>query len=188
MNPLIYIVLLLLLLLSIPMVLFFILIFDSMLRGHDLATSRRASRALVKIISRYKPDAKNFYDLGCGRGTLVLAVKRRLPYLMAYAIDNNGIRIFFAKLKSSFLGQKINFKKQDIFKTDLKDADVVYTYLWYDLMPLLEKKLRKELKQGAIVITNTSNFPNWKPMEKVITCPKIYKMPDFETLFIYVKK
>jgi len=91
-------------------------------------------------------------------------------------------------LKSIFSGQKINFKKQDIFETNLKDADIVYTYLWYDLMPPLEKKLQEELKQGAIVITNTSNFPNWKPIEKVITYPKVSKMPDFETLFIYIKK
>ena len=189
MNLLIYIaVILLLLLSSIPMVLFFVLAFDSILLGHDLATSKRAIRALVKIISQHKPDAKNFYDLGCGRGTLVLAVKRRLPCLTAYGIDKNGVRIFFAGLKSIFSGQKINFKKQDIFETNLKDADIVYTYLWYDLMPPLEKKLQEELKQGAIVITNTSNFPNWKPIEKVITYPKVSKMPDFETLFVYIKK
>lgn len=188
MNVLTYIVVLLLLLLNIPMVLLFILAFDSILRGHDLATSKRAIRALVKIISRHKPDAKNFYDLGCGRGTLILAVKRRLPYFTAYGIDNNGIRIFFARLKSIFFGQKINFEKQDIFETNLENADIVYTYLWYDLMPPLERKLQEELKQGAIVITNTSNFPNWKPIEKVITYPKVSKMPDFETLFVYIKK
>ena len=200
MNPLIYIfVILLLLFLNVSMVLLFVLAFDSIWRGHDLATSQRAIKALIKIISRHKPDAKNFYDLGCGRGTLVLAVKRKLPCLRVYGIDNNEIRIFFARLKSIFLGQKINpvrnvisngvnFKKQDIFETNLENADIVYTYLRYNLMPLLEKKLQDELKQSAIVITNTSNFPNWKPIEKIITYPKVSKMPDFETLFVYIKK
>jgi len=51
----------------------------------------------------------------------------------------------------------------------------------------LEKKLQKELKQGAIVITNTSNFPTWEPMQKIITYHKASKTPNFETLFVYQK-
>jgi len=188
MNILIYFVLILLsVLFAIFVVLFFVFVIDSILRGHDLSTSKRAIRALVKIISQYKPEANSFYDLGSGRGTLVLAVKRKLPHLVVYGIDNSAIRIFFAELKFRLLNRKVNFKKQDIFQTDLRNVDIVYTYLWYDLMPLLEKKLQKELKQGAIVITNTSNFPTWKPIQKVVTYPKVSKTPDFETLFVYVK-
>jgi len=186
MNILIYVVLILVLLLfGIFVALFFIFTLDSLLRGHDLSTTRRASRTLIKIILQYKPDSRNFYDLGCGRGFLVLAVKRELPYLAVYGIDNSAIRIFFSKLKSKLLGKKINFKKQDIFQTDLRNADIIYTYLWYDLMPSLEEKLQKELKRGAIVITNTSNFPTWKPKGIYITCPK---KPDFEKLFVYFER
>ncbi len=163
---------------------FFIFRLDS-LKGHDLPTSKLAIKILVNIIFQYKFKAHNFYDLGCGRGSLVLAIKKELPSLTVYGIDNNTIRIFFSKLKSKLLRRKINFKKQDIFQTDLRAADIVYTYLWYDLMPLLEKKLQKELKQGAIVITNTSNFPTWKPVRTYVTYPK---NPDFEKLFVYIKK
>lgn len=185
MNILIYIILILVLLLfGIFVALFLIFALDCLLRGHDLPTSKRASRALIEIISQRKLDAHNFYDLGCGRGTLVLTVKRELPHLVVYGIDDSAIRIFFAKLKSKLLKREINLKKQDIFKTDLRNANVVYTYLWYDLMPPLEKKLQKELKQGAIVITNTSNFPTWKPAKTYVTYPK---KPNFEKLFIYVK-
>ena len=31
----------------------------------------------------------------------------------------------------------------------------------------LEEKLRKELKKGAVVITQTYHFPNWRPYKKV---------------------
>lgn len=168
--------------------LFFVFALDSLIRGHDLSTSRRATKALATTIKKYKPDAKTFYDLGCARGTLSLRLKKILPCLDIYGVDNGAVRIFFAKLKSKILRRKPYFKKQDIFKTDLRDADVVYTYLWYDLMPILEKKLQKELKQGAIVITNTSHFQDWQSVEKVVTYPEIPKTPDFETLFVYVKK
>lgn len=187
-NFLIYIVLILLsVLFTIFVVLFFVFALDSILRGHNLSTSKRAISALVKIISQYKPEANRFYDLGSGQGRVVLIVKRKLPHLTVYGIDNSAITIFFAKLKSKLLKQEVNFKRQDIFQTNLKNVDIIYTYLWYDLMPLLEKKLQKELKQGAIVITNTSNFPTWKPIQKVVTYPKVSKTHDFETLFVYVK-
>lgn len=171
---------------ALPLVL--ILAIESLIRGHDLSTSRRATRALAKTIKKYKPDAKIFYDLGCAHGRLSLRMKKILPNLEICAIDNSAVRIFFAKLKSKILRRKVDFQKRDIFKTELRNADVVYAYLWYDLMPILEKKLQEELKQGAVVITNTSHFQNWQPTEKVVTYPKVSKTPDFETLFVYIKK
>ncbi len=165
--------------------LFFILLLDSTIKGHDLATSKKTTKAVKDIILRYKPGAKNFYDLGCGRGTLALQIKNIFPHLEVYALDNSTLRIFFAKFKSRILGEKINFKKQDILESDLREANIVYTYLWYSLMPILEQKLNRELKPGTIVVTNTSHFANWQPVEKIITHPKI---PDFEKLFVYLKK
>jgi 2-polyprenyl-3-methyl-5-hydroxy-6-metoxy-1,4-benzoquinol methylase len=159
---------------------------DSIARGHDLPTSRRAAKSIVKIISEHK-TARNFYDLGCARGALAVRIKRELPNLRVNAIDNDPIRIFFAKIRALLFQCNIHFLRKNIFDVDLGDADIVYTYLWYDLMPLLEKKLQKELKHGAIVITNTSNFPTWKPVQKIVTYPKAPKTPDFETLFVYQK-
>lgn len=166
--------------------LWFVLIVDSILRGHDLTTSRRATKVLFKIISEQK-TAKNFYDLGCARGALAVRVKRKFPALSIYAIDNNPIRIFFAKIRAFIFRQNIKFLRKNIFDVDLSDADIIYAYLWYDLMPSLEKKLQNELKRGAVVITNTSNFPNWKPVRKVITHSEPSGIPDYETLFVYIK-
>ena len=164
-----------------------ILFFESMIRGHDLPTSGRAIRYLLDAVAQHKPDAKTFYDLGCGHGRVVLAVKKRYPNIDVRGIDNGRVRIFFAKVMAFLLHRKVILKRQDIFDLDFKDADIVYTYLWYDLMPILEQKLQKELKSGAIVITNTSHFQNWQSVEQMITCPKKPKTSDFETLFIYRK-
>lgn len=164
----------------------FILMIDLIVRGHALPTSRRATKALFKIISEYK-TAKNFYDLGCAHGALACRIKRRFPNLCVYAIDNSFVRILFAKMRAFFFRQDIKFLRKDIFEVNLNEADIIYTYLWYDIMPALEKKLQRELKQGAIVITNTSNFPTWKPVQKIVTYPKVSKTPNFETLFVYQK-
>jgi len=169
-------------------VLFLVFAIDSLINGHDLPTSGHTAEALVGIIKKESPSMRTFYDLGCGRGTLALAVKKALPEIEVYGFDLSPIRISLAKLKSFLRRTKVYFKEQDIFKTDLSRVDVVYTYLWYDLMPPLEEKLRRELKEGAMVITNTSKFPNWEPAEKIVTYPGVSRLPDFETLFVYVKK
>ena len=160
---------------------------DSLMRGHDLPTSKRATKALAAAIKRHKPDAKIFYDLGCGHGTLALRLKKLIPCLEIHGVDNSAIRIFLANLQSHILGRNAHFEKRDIFSTQMENADVVYTYLWYDTMPPLKKKLSVELKPGAIVITNTSHFHQWQPVEKIITCAKPSKTPNFETLFVYKK-
>lgn len=165
--------------------LFYILFFLDILRGHDLPTSRRAIREVIKIIKEFKPDAGNFYDLGCGRGTLALAIKRELPELTVRAFDKSSLRLTFARLKNFILGRGAVFQKKNIFDVDLREADILYTYLWYDLMPFLEEKLRKELKAGAVIITNTSHFLKWQPVATYITYPK---KPDFEKLFVYRKE
>ena len=165
-----------------------VLVIESLIKGHDISTGKEALSALAETIQKYNPDAKTFYDLGCGRGSLALRLKKKIPRLKIYAIDNSAIRIFFAKLKNVALRRKINFQKQDIFHTDLRNADLVYTYLWYDTMPILEEKLQQELKKGAVIITNTSHLQNWKLEEKMITYPKPSKTLDFETLFVYIKK
>ncbi len=176
------------LVLVIFLVLFLVFMLDSLVKGHDLPTSKKTIKQLIKIILKHKPEAVNFYDLGCGRGTVALAIKKELPQLEVRGTDYNAIRIFFAKLKSFFFRRKIDFKKQDLFKIGLQNADIVYTYLWYDLMPPLEKKLQSELKTGALVVTNTSKFPNWQPVEIINTRTKIPKLADFETLFVYKKE
>ena len=178
---------LLLLALATAIVLFVILIVDSLLWGHDLPTSRRAIRVLAGLIARTQPPARTFYDLGCGRGTVALAVKRRLPQLAVWGIDDNGLRIFLARMKAKLLGREIHFRRQDISQVDVRGADVIYLYLWYDVMPSLEEKLKKELKPGAVVITNTSKFAHWQPIQTVATYPQPSALPDFETLFVYQK-
>jgi len=174
--------------LTLILTLFIIFAADSLLVGHDLATSRKAIKLICKIIADYGKERGNFYDLGCGRGTLALVIKKNLPQIKVLAVDKNPIRIFLAKLKMFFLWRKINFKQKNILEMDARDlqnADVVYTYLWYDLMPILERKLKDSLRDGAIVITNTSSFLNWRPASTHIVH---LSNPEFEKLFVYIKK
>ncbi len=160
---------------------------DSIVRGHDLPTSRRTTKNLIRIISEHTA-ARNFYDLGCGHGKLSIRIKRSIPKFSVIAVDNSPIRILSAKIMALFFWCHIQFMQKNIFDVDVSDADIVYTYLWYDLMSPLEQKLQKELRSGAIVVTNTSNFPTWKPTLKILTDSEVSETSDFETLFVYIKE
>lgn len=164
--------------------LFLIFILDSLILGHDLPTSRKALKEIKKIINKYAPKASNFYDLGCGRGTVVIYVKKHFPNFQVFGLDKNPRRLFFAKLKSLILRQKVKFVYQDILDINLSSADIIYTYLWYDLMPILKEKFIKELKPGTLVITNTSNLAGIKPKE-IICAHQNLADANFEKLFIY---
>lgn len=163
---------------------FIIFALDSLINGHDLPTSQRAIKVIAQIITAHKPQGI-FYDLGCARGGLVVKIKKEFPGLTVRAIDKNPVRIFFSKARAFFLRQKVFFQKKDIFETNLSQADIVYAYLWYDLLLALEEKCRRELKKEALVITNTSHFAHWPPTQVIPTHPAVSALPDFETLFVY---
>lgn len=167
--------------------LFFLFVVESIARGHDLATDKRATKAITEIIKKYKPNAKNFYDLGCAHGILALRLRKIFPNVEIYGIDNGGVRIFFAKLRELLLRRKVKFQKQDVFSYNLQDADVVYAFWRPNLLSILEKKLLQELMPGSIVITKWFQFANWKPIVKIELDSMEKKYADFETLFVYVK-
>lgn len=160
---------------SVFALLFAFIMAESLLYGHDLPTNSKTAKSICAIISEYSPRASNFYDLGCGRGKLAVCVKRKFPTLSVYGIDNSSFRIAVASVRAFLLRADVQFAHRNIFDVHLGNTDIVYAYLWHDTMPLLEKKLHKELKRGALVITNASHFPNWQPLKQ------------FETLFVYRK-
>ncbi len=161
-----------------------ILMVDSLLWRHDLPTSHKAIKNIATIIQSHHPRAKKFIDLGSGRGTLAIGVKKALPYLEVQGIDNSRVRVVISTLKARLMRQQVHFTKGDIFNTNVGNADIIYTYLWYDHMPKLEEKLKNELPDNAIVITNTSHFPHWPTEQIYITHPHA---PRFEELFVYKK-
>ena len=170
---------------SLGVVFFFWFILDVLIRRHDLPSDKKARQMIAQIISQRHPQAKNFYDLGSGRGAVILSVKKHLPHLQVIGVDLSRFRCAIAKAKAKLLGRQVRVKRGDLFKQDLSQADVVYAFIWYDLLPPLERKLQQELKPGALAITNTVHFFDWPLAEKIVFDEKL--PGNFGTLFVYVK-
>jgi hypothetical protein len=161
-----------------------VILFDVAFAGHDLSTSRAAAKNAGEILKIYGKHTGVVYDLGSCRGDFLINLLGSCGLIKAFGVDSSKFRVRFSSVRSILMGRAAKFIQEDLFSANVSTADAVYLYLAPSAMPMLEKKLQKELKQGALVITNTQFFPNWQPDQIFITHPK---NPEFEKMFTYIK-
>jgi len=178
-----------LLILFIPVVLYFLWIFDHLFGNDDFETSKGAIRKISGIITGRGKAGGMLYDLGSSRGSFVFRLSRICPHLKIVGIDNSFLRIWFSRLGNIFTGgDKIHskFLMGDIFAADVSKADIIFVYLPRPLLPKLAEKLQRELKLGALVITYRVHFPNWRPEE--IHQTDFWQTVSRNNIFVYSKK
>ena len=108
---------------------------------------------------------KKFYELGSGDGRVLMAVTRLKAE--AIGIEQSWLRVIYSKFKAWTLKiKKAYFYHGNIFSKNYSDADIVYIYLLNKGVKKLEEKLKKELKKGSVVITQTYHFPHWRPFKR----------------------
>jgi hypothetical protein len=107
-----------------------------------------------------------FYELGSGDGRLVLAAAKHGAN--ANGVEQSWIRVWMSRYQA--WKQKLpnsHFFHGNIFARSYYPADIIYIFLLPEGVKKLEKKLKKELKPGAVVITQTFHFKTWKPFKKL---------------------
>lgn len=110
---------------------------------------------------------KVFYELGSGDGRVVIEAAKLGA--KANGIEQSWMRVWYSRYKSRMEGtnKKTHFCHGNIFDRNYYPADIVYIYLLTPAVHKLEEKLKKELNPGAIVITQTYHFKNWRPFKKM---------------------
>jgi len=102
-----------------------------------------------------------FVDLGCGDGRVLRAVRKRYG-VRARGIDVNPLACLAARLRN--LGDRnVRIQRADFWKHDTGDADVVFCYLFPDVMDRLARKLERELAPGTRVVSCNFPLPGWPP-------------------------
>lgn len=124
-----------------------------------------------KLLKNIPLKNKNFYELGSGDGRVVIEAAKMGAD--AYGVEQSWLRVLYSRYKARNLalhpkGVNVTFYHGDIFPRSYNDADVIFIFLLPKGVAKLESKLRKELKKGAIVITQTFHFKNWKPYRKIL--------------------
>lgn len=108
------------------------------------------------------------YDLGSGDGRIPVTAAKKFG-VRAIGIDIDPQRIKEAKenARKNGVGDLVQFKQEDLFKTQFKDATVVTLYLLPDLNVKLRPRLLSELKPGTRIVSHQFDMGTWKPEKKV---------------------
>ena len=114
-----------------------------------------------------------FWELGSGDGRVVIEAAK--TGAKAYGIEQSLIRVFWSKFQAGKMSVDKNtvFIHGNIFKTDFSSADLVFIFLLPKGVEKLEPLLRKKLKKGSKIITQTFHFKNWKPYKKILVSDKL---------------
>jgi len=123
------------------------------------------TRKILELINRYlnnKRDVKAA-DLGSGDGRLVIALAK--DGLEAHGLEINPFLVWYSRRKIKKAGLTNAFiQRADYLKENLSEYDVIVLFGVFYMMDRLEQKLKRELKPGALVISNYFFFPHWKPI------------------------
>ena len=129
--------------------------------GAPYVPSVNPTAAAMIRLARITPDT-TIYDLGSGDGRLLLLAAQKGARAIGYEI--NPFLVFWSTLRSFFSPYSGTTKTiwKNFWRVDISGADVVFVYLLPWRMETLGKKLQKELKPGALVVSNSFIFPGWR--------------------------
>lgn len=117
---------------------------------------------MLRVANVQKSD--RLYDLGSGDGRIVITAAKRFG-TRGVGVDLDPARVQEANANARKAGvtKLVEFRQQDLFKTDLRDATVVTLYLLPDINMRLRPKLFQELKPGTRVVSHAFDMGDWEP-------------------------
>jgi SAM-dependent methyltransferase len=142
-----------------------------------VSTTRARIAAFIAAVPM-KPG-QVLVDLGCGDGR-VLRYARRRCNVKAIGFEVN----LLAYLKAQVLGigqKNIDIRFKNFWSQNLAEADVVFCYLYPDVMQKLSAKLKAELKPGTVVVSCNFALPGFNPLRMLRPEGSLHNDP----LYIY---
>jgi SAM-dependent methyltransferase len=113
------------------------------------------------------------YDLGCGDGRIVVAAATKHgAKAVGVDIDAELLAQARAKVKAARVEELVTIRKEDLFTTDITGASVVTLYLNDKANLALMPILKKSLKPGARIVSQTWDMGDWKP-DRTITATAV---------------
>ncbi|HXE58254.1 MAG TPA: methyltransferase domain-containing protein [Gemmatimonadales bacterium] len=104
------------------------------------------------------------YDLGSGDGRIVIEAARRVGARgVGVELDPALVELSRRRADSAGVGDRVAFRRADIFETDLRPATVVTLFLGDRLNRRLRPKLFRELRPGTRVVSNHFDMGEWRP-------------------------
>lgn len=110
---------------------------------------------------------EHVYELGSGKAGFLRAIEQKFGNTKLTGVEYASFPYFLSKLQIILANSKINLIKKNLFKVDLKPADVIYCFLMPEMMERLEKKIQQECRPETLIISYCFKLPNIEP-ERVL--------------------
>jgi hypothetical protein len=141
----------------------FMLGFDLFLDLPYVATERKKIETIIKFANLKK--GQTAVDLGSGDGRLLFAAAQKGAKAIGYELNPFLIALTLIHAKLKGLSSEIWIEKVNLWKVDLKVADVIFVYGRKNQMLKFEEFIYKNAQKGTRIIVNTNPFPTKKPIK-----------------------
>ena len=105
------------------------------------------------------------YDLGCGDGRIpIMAAAKFGARGVGIELDNDLVKLGRANAAKAGVADRVEFRLEDLFKTDVRPATVVALYLLPEMMEKLKFNFRAQLRPGARIVAHSFSMGgDWPP-------------------------
>lgn len=141
-----------------------------------------SNNTTIQLLSKQLalPPNAVFYDLGCGDGRVLAAVKERFPSVRAIGYERAWLPLVLGRLR--FRRRGVELRNADFFSADLRDATVVFCYLLPSMMARFSNIVKTAFKPGTQIIAHDFPLPGWTPTKIVRSEPNT---KERTTLYFY---
>ena len=127
-------------------------------------------------------------DLGSGDGRMVIAAAKHGARGLGVDIDAKLVDLANRFAERDGVADRVEFREQDLFETDVHAATVVTIYLAPRIMGRVAQKLQGELAPGTRVVVHDFPLPGWRA-DRVASFDvpekRDYGLNERSTIFLY---
>ncbi len=138
------------------------LVTRSLIRGAPYVPSSDRKIALMVALAGIKPGER-MADFGSGDGRVVIAFARAGAEANGFEINPILVWLSRRKIRQAGLADRAHIHYRSFWRVDAGAFDVVAVFAISHIMRSLERKLERELRPGARLVSNAFALPGRRP-------------------------
>jgi SAM-dependent methyltransferase len=144
--------------------------------GRDVRYQPSPEQVVEGMLDMGKVGSNDYViDLGSGDGRIPIAAGKRGARALGVEIDPALIAESRANAERAGVADRVTFRQQDLFATDVREATVVTLYLFPQINLALRPKLQQQLRPGSRIVSHNWDMGDWMPdRREVIAGKQVY--------------
>jgi hypothetical protein len=139
-----------------------IVIYSFLLGISPMPSSKKAKNMMIQLLPKNIEEGV-IYELGSGWGGLALLLAKHYPNLKVIGFELSPIPYLFSRFSQLILRRtNLIIERKNFYDHHFFDAKAVLCYLYPGGMKKLAPKLKRELPEKSMIISNTFALQDWE--------------------------